>query len=230
MAITYYISTVTGYVLFDLTNQEINISSDYDTLEVQEINDVIREAEASSIGSVFSRICDTSGKEELDTDTGVSVGITLELLDNWVIYSEKTSGVFKVYGGNLLRSDGADPFKANTLITYVVVQSAASTIVSISSGSGLSTEEHNRLFALPTKTLTDAQETQLETIEMEQLTEDRFTDLTFNRQNTIEGTETEKRITGYTAGTVSGGGEININVTYDSEDEYALPEIEEVGS
>ena len=230
MSVNYYVDTVTGYINFDFTNQEINVSSDYDKIEIQELNDVIREAEAAFIGLSFAKICDTSGKEVLDVDTGVSVGITLELLDDWKVYSEKSSGIFKVYGGNLLRSDGGDPFKPNTLITYVVINSAASTIVSVSTGSGLSTEEHNRLFTLPTETLTEEQDTRLETIETEQqnqLTEDRFKDLTFNRTNTIEGLGENKKITSYVAGD-SEYNPVEISVSYDELTSEGLPVSEEI--
>jgi hypothetical protein len=164
MAVTYTYTGTDDTIVIDFTNQEINVGSGFDTLEVQEVNDAIREAEASAIGCAFSSICDTSGKESLDVTNGVTVGITLELLESWLIYSEKTSGTFRVIGGNLLQSGGGDPFKPNPLVTYINIQSAASTIVQVSTGSGLSTAEHNQLMAIPTETLTSAESTALDTI------------------------------------------------------------------
>lgn len=178
MAVTYIGYDGDGYAIeVDFTNNEINCSNDIDTLLVQDLNNVIREAEASPIGMCFDTICNTSGKEDLDVDNGVQVGITLELLGNWLVYSEKTSGRFRVTGGNLLRSDGEDPFKENTLVSYVNIQSAASTIVSVSSGSGLSTAEHNQLMALPTTTLESDERSQLLAIPTETLTSAENTQL-----------------------------------------------------
>ena len=206
MAVTYTYEGSLGTIEIDFTNQEINIDANYDTLEVQELNDAAREAEAQGIGCAFPPICRTSGKSTLDVDTGVTTGITFELLDNWLVYSEKTSGAFKVYGGNLIRADGEDPFKANPLVTYVAILSAASTIVSISTGSGLSTEEHDHLLGLPT----DALKTQA------------FKDLSFKRQNTIEGTGINRRISQYIAGDPQSE-EATVDVEYDGTGTERLP-------
>ena len=99
------------------------------------------------------RFLTITGKNYLDTDAGIQVGITVQLLGNWVIYSEKDSGVFRVLGGNLVQVGGGDPFAPNPDLTYVNILSAASTVVSVSSGSGLSTEEHNKLMSVPSTTL-----------------------------------------------------------------------------
>ena len=233
MAITHVFNGVDGDITFDFTTQIISCENTIDTLSIQELVDGCREAEYSAEGIAFPKICNASGKDYLDVDNGVQVGITIVLLDGWVVYTERNTGVFKVTGGNLVQVSGGDPFEPNPLVTYVNIQSAASTVVSVSSGSGLSTAEHNKLMGLPDVTLTEEQDTRLETIETavgEQLTEERFTDLTFNRANTIAGIGASKRITDYTAGTVDGGGEIDVAVNYDSEDEYALPSSEELQS
>lgn len=211
MSITHIYTGVTGDIIFDFTTQIISCENTIITLEIQELVNACREAEYSEKGVSFPKICNASGKEYLDVDNGVQVGITIVLLDGWVIYTERSSGVFKVIGGNLVQVSGGDPFEPNPLVTYVNIQSAASTVVSVSSGSGLSTAEHNKLMAIPEETIT----------------EERYIDLAFNRTNIIEGTETSKRITSYKAGKVD---EIDVNVTYDSSDEYALPESEEVQS
>lgn len=75
-------------------------------------------------------------------------------------------------------------------------------------GSALTEEEHDFLMSL--------------------VCEARLQDLLFNRSNTITGTGTTKRISAYKAGTVAGGGEVDVSVTYDSGGEYALPASEEV--
>lgn len=206
MAIEYTYDGLSGNIMFNFSTQIISCENTIVTLEIQELVDACREAEYSFIGIAFPKICNASGKDYLDVDNGVQVGITIVLLDEWVVYTEKNTGVFKVIGGNLVQVSGGDPFAPNPLVTYVNIQSAASTVVSISSGSGLSTEEHNKLMEIPAETLT----------------EERYIDL-FNRRNTIVGTETSKRITESVAGTEAGGGEVVMAVTYDSADEYALP-------
>lgn len=231
MAITHVFNGVDGDITFDFTTQIISCENTIDTLTIQELVDGCREAEYSSVGVAFPKICNASGKDYLDVDNGVQVGITIVLLDGWLIYTERNSGVFKVTGGNLVQVSGGDPFEPNPLVTYVNIQSAASTVVAVSTGSGLSTAEHNKLMGLPDVTLTEEQDTRLQTIETaagEQLTEERAVDLLFNRTNTITGTGTRKRISEYVAGTVAGGGEVNVAVNYDSSDEYALPSSEEV--
>jgi hypothetical protein len=159
MAVTYTYDGTEDTIEIDFTNQEINVGPGFDDVDVQELNDAIREAEASAAGCGFGSIAETSGKADLDAVLGVSVGITLSLLGNWTVYTEKTSGNFKVWGGNLLRADGGDPLKANTLVHQFVLQSAASTIVQVSTGSGLSAAENAKLMGLPDSTLeTDERE------------------------------------------------------------------------
>lgn len=167
MSVTYTYIGTTGDLVFDFTNQIIHCENTISNLEIQEIVNGCREAENSETGMAFPKICNSSGKDFLDVDNGVQVGITIVLLDNWLILTEKNSGVFRVLGGNLVQVSGGNPFAENTSITYVNIQSAASTVVSVSSGSGLSVAEHNRLFALPTTTLeTDEREAVIATNEI----------------------------------------------------------------
>jgi hypothetical protein len=228
MAITHIYSALTGDITIDFSTQIISCENSIVTLEIQELVDACREAEYSDAGIAFPKICNASGKDYLDVDNGVQVGITIVLLDGWRIYTEKNTGVFKVVGGNLVQVSGGDPFEPNPLVTYVNIQSAASTVVAVSSGSGLSTAEHNQLMAIPQETITAEQEEKIDAIvagQAGQLTENRFIDLTFNRTNSIAGTGANKRITGYKAGE---GDDVEVTVAYDTADEYALPESETV--
>lgn len=186
MAVTHTYTGTTGDITIDFTNQEINCESSIATLEIQELLDACREAEYSTTGMAYPKICNASGKEYLDVDNGVQVGVTFVLLDNWLVYSEKISGVFRVLGGNLVQVSGGDPFKENAALTYINILSAAGTIVTVSSGSGLSTAEHNQLMSLAD--------------------ENRTKELLYNRQNTIAG----GKITGYLA-----GGDTQVEVAYD---------------
>ena len=151
MAVTYTYSGSDDDIVFDFTNEEINVGNGFDDLDIQELVNAIREAEYSETGITFDKIGDASGKNDLDAANGVQVGITLELLGDWVVYTEKVAGTFKVWGGNLLQTGGGDPFKENPLVTYINILSAASTIVTVSTGSGLSAAQNTQLMATLTK-------------------------------------------------------------------------------
>lgn len=203
MAVIHEYESTYGTIEVDFTNQVINCEDTITTLEVQEIVNAAREAEYSESGVAFPGILNASGKEYLDINNGVQVGVTCVLLDEWTVYTRKTSGVFRVVGGNLVQVSGGDPFKPNPLVTQINILSAASTIVTVSSGSGLSTAEHNQLMAIPTETLTEGQSQKLESIPGE----DRLKEMMFNRSNTVQN----KLITNYIA-----GGDTSVSVEYDS--------------
>lgn len=169
----YTYNYTSGDLVFDFIDEIIYCENTITVLDMQGLINGIREAECSEIGIQFPSIAAASGKNNLDVSTGVQIGITIELLGDWRIYSEKNSGKFVATGGNLIQGGpnlGGDPFKENPLVNYISIQSAASTIVNVSTGSGLSTEEHNRLMALPTSTLS----------------EQRAKELMYERVNTVE--------------------------------------------
>lgn len=113
---------------------EIHLQNTIANILVQDLLNACRAAEASPQGSTYPSIASASGKEVLGA--GVSVGITIQLLGNWRVYSTKSSGVFTVLGGNLVKPDGSSPFRPNNNITYVNVLSASSTIVTTGGGGG----------------------------------------------------------------------------------------------
>lgn len=137
-----------GELKFYWVDQEIHAESTISTLTAQELLDAIREVEDSQPGVDYTKIANAAGKEALGGD--VYVGITLTLLENWVIYSEKTSGFFTIKDGNIVRHDATTPFKANSLITYQQILVQGGVISTVNSGSGLSTDEHNQLMSLNT--------------------------------------------------------------------------------
>lgn len=203
MSYYLYYSTY-GYLLFDFLQEIIFVEDTIINLEVQEIINGIRSAEASIPGIGYAQIGDASGKENLSLAPPVQTGITVQLLGNWRIYSERVSGVFRVLGGNLLRADGADPFQPNNFITYLNIQSAASTIVTTggSSGDGFTSNDRTMLQGVATDT------TSIKTNQSYQLTINRFKELAFNRTNTIVSGE----ITNYRP-----NNEFDVNVTYDGD-------------
>lgn len=132
---------------YDFATELIEITAQTE-ITIQEVVDATRTAEATEQGITHDRILGASGKENLGG--AVSVGVTAELLGNWQIHFESGNYIAKIGGGNLVGGPGGDPVAYSAGVQVLLIQSAASTIVQVSSGSGLSTEEHDKLLSLPT--------------------------------------------------------------------------------
>ena len=144
MAVEYSV----GNLGFDWVNQLIEIASPQNTLSMQDLLDAIREAEATDVGIHNPKIASASGKEELSD--GVNVGMTVNLLD-WQIHfwPGGTGGyIAKIAGGNLVGGLAGDPVAYTEGVQVLLVQSAASTVVTTSTGSGLSPEQDAKLTAI----------------------------------------------------------------------------------
>jgi hypothetical protein len=103
----------------------------------------IRQAEASYIGMCYAKIVDASGGESLGGS--VSVGVTLNLLDSWQIVFETGTYIAKISAGNLVGGKdigfGKEPIAYSSGVQVLLLQSASSTTVTTSTGSGLSTAQ-----------------------------------------------------------------------------------------
>ena len=132
---------------FDFKNQLINITSSQTEVQIQDLINKIREAEESEEGIQYEKIADASGKESLGG--GVSVGLTVELLGNWQIKFWEGDYIAKITGGNLVGGISDDPVAYSPGVQVLLIQSAASTVVTLSTGSGLSTAEHDKLMSIP---------------------------------------------------------------------------------
>ena len=133
---------------FDHTNHLINITSPQNTLSCQDLINAIRTEEASSVGIWYPQIATASGKEDLGS--GVTVGMTINLISPWQVKFWAGNYIAKVAGGTLVGGIDGDPIAYSAGVQVLLVQSAASTIVTNSTGSGLSAEEHDKLMAVPT--------------------------------------------------------------------------------
>lgn len=139
---------------FDHTNHLIHITSPQNTLSCQELIDAIRTEEASETGIAYPQIATASGKEDLGS--GVSVGMTVNLVEPWQVKFWAGNYIAKIAGGNLVGGLSGDPVAYSAGVQVLLVQSAASTIVTQSTGSGLSAEEHEALMAVPAATVNAA--------------------------------------------------------------------------
>jgi len=110
--------------------EHIDVTSPTTDVTIQGLIDFIRTQTATARGISESRIADASGKESLGG--GVTVGITLELLSPWQLHFWEGAYSATISGGNLVGGIADDPIAYSAGVQVVVIQSAASTIVSAS--------------------------------------------------------------------------------------------------
>jgi hypothetical protein len=133
---------------YDFSNKIIDIPFGTTEVVLLDLLGDIRSAEETAQGIVYGQIASASGGESLGG--AVSVGITVNLLDDWQIRFAAGNYIAKVAGGNLVGGLGGDPIAYSSGVQVLLVQSAASTIVTTSTGSGLSVAESNKLMSIPT--------------------------------------------------------------------------------
>jgi hypothetical protein len=142
---------------FDFTDKLIHVKNPQTDVDILDLYLVIRNAETSTTGVQYDKICDASGKESLGS--GVAVGITLKLLE-WQLkfWVDPGTGegnyIAKIGGGNLVGGVNGDPIAYSAGVQTLLIQSAASTVVQVSTGSGLSAEQSDKLMALPSAATT----------------------------------------------------------------------------
>jgi hypothetical protein len=134
---------------FDWQNKIIEVPSPVTTVEIQDLINEIRYAEATVSGIKQPQIANAAGKEELAP--GVVVGITINLLDNWQLHFWPGNYTATVQGGNLVGGLAGDPISYSAGVQVLLIQSASATIVT-TGGSALTQAEHDQLFALPDET------------------------------------------------------------------------------
>lgn len=127
---------------FNFESRLINVLNPQTDVDVQDLYEACRQAEDSEVGIQYGKIVNASGKESLGS--GVSIGLTIELLE-WQLHFWDGNYMAKIAGGNLVGGVGGDPVAYTAGVQVLLIQSAASTVVQISAGSGLSTEEHDQL-------------------------------------------------------------------------------------
>lgn len=132
---SYYVAPFT----FDFIASSINVDSGFTTVNCIDLYTTIKEAQASQEGIIYGRIGIGSGLQDLGG--GVLVGITVELLGNWQLNFPAGNYIAKVSGGNLVGGPGGDPIAYSAGVQTLLIQSAASTIVTTSGGSGSTPED-----------------------------------------------------------------------------------------
>jgi hypothetical protein len=133
-------------ITFDRVNKIITVEAPAVEVTVQELVDAIRSWEYLLTSMDMPSLAATSGKTTLAS--GVTVGITLELLDNWQLKFKDDAGPSwiqcVVKDGNLVGGVAGNPIATSTFVQVKMIQSASATIVT-SGGSALTAEEHDKL-------------------------------------------------------------------------------------
>jgi hypothetical protein len=115
---------------FDFQTSLINIDSGFTDVDCDSLYTAIKLAQASEEGIIYGRIAAGTGLVELGP--GVQVGLTVELLGSWQLRFAVGNYVARVAGGNLVGGPGADPIAYSAGVQVLLIQSAASTIVTSS--------------------------------------------------------------------------------------------------
>lgn len=139
---------------FDFFDFRIDIDAGITILSVTDLWTAIKDAQDEPAGIDNDPIANAEGLTDLSP--GIATFLTLRLNDPWEINTLRSSGSFSVVGGNLTRADGSDPFRDNPLITYINNLSQAGVVATVSTGSGLSSEQDATLTAINSKLGTPA--------------------------------------------------------------------------
>ena len=119
---------------FSFTDKTICIDAGYVTIDCIYLYTACKLAQASEEGIIYGRIASGSGLNDLGG--GVLVGLTIELLDDWQLCFPAGNYIAKVAGGNLIGGIAGDPIAYSAGVQTLLIQSAASTVVTVSGGGG----------------------------------------------------------------------------------------------
>lgn len=106
----------------------------------------------TSDNSKYLFACGQVGGDDIDPVAGTTIPIFIFLLNGWRIKPQEANHTLSVTEGVLVVDGGGDPFldTDGEFVVRINYQQPVQVIgLTISSGSGLSTEEHNQLMALP---------------------------------------------------------------------------------
>ena len=125
-------------LVFNKINRAIIIEAPQTEVTIQELINAIRDWEDEFEAMDISSLANAYGKQDLGG--GVTVGITLELINNWRIQFEDRDGpdyiACVIKGGNLLAINdyGNNPIKPSAYTQITIAQSSSATLSSGSQG------------------------------------------------------------------------------------------------
>jgi hypothetical protein len=112
---------------FDFGTSRIDVDAGVDDVDCATLYTAIKAAQASEEGIIYDRIGKGSGLSALGP--GVQVGLTVELLGAWQLRFPAGNYVARIAGGNFIGGPGGDPIAYTAGVQTLLIQSAASTVV-----------------------------------------------------------------------------------------------------
>ncbi len=119
---------------FDYAAERIQVDAAVADVDVIELYAAIRDAQATEEGILHGPIATGSGLVSLGD--GVAVGLTVNLLGGWQTRFAPGSYIAKVSNGNLVGGPGGAPIAYSAGVQVLLLQSAASTVVTVSGAGG----------------------------------------------------------------------------------------------
>ena len=124
---------------FDFSASKIDVDVGATDIDCATLYAAIKAAQASEEGIIYDRVGIGSGLNVLGA--GVQVGLTVEVLGNWQLRFPAGDYVARIAGGNYIGGPGGDPIAYTAGVQTLLIQSAASTVVTI--GAGIPTAAQN---------------------------------------------------------------------------------------
>lgn len=115
---------------FQFDTSRIEVDAGVTDVDCGNLYDAIKLAQASEAGILYEKISTGSGLEQLGP--GVQTGLTVQLLGAWQLEFSAGNYVARVAGGNLIGGPGGDPIAYSAGVQTLLIQSAASTVVTAS--------------------------------------------------------------------------------------------------
>lgn len=123
---------------FNFGTTLIQVDEGTTEFDVIELYAAVRDAQASEEGVLYGRIAAGSGLVALGG--GVQVGITVELLESWQLRFAEGAYIARVTAGNLVGGPGGDPIAYSAGVQTLLIQSAASTVVTMGDAAHATTQ------------------------------------------------------------------------------------------
>ena len=112
---------------FDFVTSRIDVDVGVADVDCATLYAAVKAAQASEEGIIYDRIGRGSGLNNLDP--GVQVGLTVEVLGAWQLRFPAGDYVARIAGGNFIGGPGGDPIAYTAGVQTLLIQSAASTVV-----------------------------------------------------------------------------------------------------
>lgn len=123
-------STYISPFTFDFSTSLIGMDIGAVDVDCIQLYAACKSAQASEEGVIYEPVAKGSGLNELGP--GVQVGLTVELLGDWQLRFPPGNYIARVSGGNLIGGPNGDPIAYTAGVQTLLIQSAASTVVSAS--------------------------------------------------------------------------------------------------